>query len=375
MTHIRSLGALFTVLFLLVTATPSSAHSQKNSTELKDMAGQMLMVGFRGYCATEGSPIMRNIRERNLGGVIIFAHDVALKKPRRNIQSPQQLDRLTTGLRAAATIPLLIAIDQEGGRVQRLKPGNGFANTPSAQRIGASGDVRQAWRAGEQIGSMLSMVGFNLDFAPVVDVNENPRSPVIGAIGRSFSSNPNRVAAFAERFINGLHAHGVLSCIKHFPGHGSAGSDSHLGVTDVTRTWKPEELIPYRTLIEKNKPDMIMTAHIFNAKLDPKLPATLSKAVITGMLRDKLDWQGVVITDDLDMKAVSEQYGLSERIRLAIQAGADILLFGNNLEYDPDIAAKAIDTICNLVESGAVPEERIRESYERIMKLKKKIVK
>lgn len=377
MKHISSPCTVIATLLLIVMMVPATASplSRKDARQLERMAGQMLMIGFRGYDVNANSPIMLDIRKRHLGGVILFDYDVALHKPERNIKSPQQVARLTQTLRDAAEVPLLVAVDQEGGRVQRLKARYGFTQTPSAQAIGATGDTRQALLAGEKIGAMLRGAGFNLDFAPVVDVNENPASPAIGAIGRSFSYRPDRVAAFAGEFINGLHAHGVLSCIKHFPGHGSAGSDSHLGVTDVTDTWKPEELIPYRTLITQKRVDMIMTAHIFNAKLDPDHPATLSSRVIDGLLRKQLGWQGVVVTDDLNMKAISTQYGFRETIRLAIAAGADILLFGNNLSYDPHVVAKAVAVVRSLVEEGSVSMKRIRESYGRIMELKKNLIK
>lgn len=342
---------------------------QSRAADLDIMVGQMLLAGFRGYEVTEDSPIMRDIRDRHLGGVILFDYDVELGKAERNIKNPAQVLNLTNSLSRAAAIPLLISVDQEGGRVQRLKEKYGFRETPSAQELG-SGPNYNVYEAGRQVGRMLLESGFNLDFAPVADVNVNPDSPAIGKIGRSFSADPKRVAECDRLFLEGLKERGVVGCLKHFPGHGSAGADSHHGVTDVTETWSEKELIPYRELITDGTAKVVMTAHIFNANLDPQYPATLSKKIITELLRDELGFNGVVITDDMNMKAITSQFGQEEAIRLAIEAGADILLFGNNLSYDPDVIVKAHATIMDLVDEGRVSPERIAQSYARIMQLK-----
>ncbi len=192
-------------------------------------------------------------------------------------------------------------------------------------------------------------------------------------MGRSFSADPNRVAQCDEIFLTELKRQGVIGCLKHFPGHGSAGSDSHKGLTDVTNTWTEQELIPYRLLIKKGEPKVIMTAHIFNEKLDPKYPATLSKRIITGLLRKDLEFNGVVITDDMTMKAITSFYGQAEAIRLSIQAGADILLFGNNIDYDADVVPKAHAIIRKLVDDGVISKQRITQSYDRIMRLKSEL--
>lgn len=360
--HIRLLTLCVLVLFLL--ASPATA------ADLGTMVGQMLMAGFRGTEITADSPIARDIRDRHLGGVILFDYDVALDSPVRNIERPSQVIRLTAALQSFSPIPLFIGVDQEGGKVQRLKPARGFVGIPSAKRLGKKQDKLVRANA-SMIGATLAGAGFNLDFAPVVDVDINPDSPAIGRLERSFSSDPKRVARCAELFLEGLAGTGVIGCLKHFPGHGSAGSDSHLGLTDVTDTWQAKELLPYRELVAEGKARMIMTAHIVNRNLDPDHPATLSKKIITGILREGIGFDGVVVTDDMNMKAIAAHYGLEEAIRLAIEAGADILLFGNNLDYDPDIVIKAHAIIMELVEQGAIPAERIEQSHARIMRLKK----
>ena len=337
--------------------------------DLDVMIGQMLMAGFRGFTAPPDSRIARDIRDHHLGGVILFDFDVALDSPERNIQSPEQVTALNNALRSYAEIPLFIGVDQEGGKVQRLKKKYGFHETPSALAICSAGEFKVRMAA-YMVGSTCAANGFNLDFAPVADVNVNPDSPAIGKLERSFSDDPEKVARCAEIYMGELKRSGTLSCLKHFPGHGSAGTDSHEGLTDVTETWTKAELVPYRELIGKGLPTMIMTAHIFNARLDPDYPATLSKKVITGLLREDLGYDGVVVTDDMTMGAITEFYGRDEAIRLAVLAGADVLLFGNNLAYDEDIVPKAHAAIRKMVNDGTIPRQRIKESYARIMRLK-----
>ena len=181
----------------------------------------------------------------------------------------------------------------------------------------------------------LAAAGINHNLAPVVDINSNPANPVIGALGRSFSADPAVVIAQARAFIEAHHAHDVTTTLKHFPGHGSSQADSHLGLVDVSATWQRDELEPYRVLIGEGIVDTVMTAHVFNTQLDPTYPATLSKATITGILRDELGFDGVVITDDMNMQAITSQYGFEQAAVLAVQAGADLLAYGNNLVYDP----------------------------------------
>ena len=348
-------------------------QAEHNDPDLDTMIGQMLMVGFRGLSVDENASIVRDIRDRHLGSVILFDYDVSLHKPERNISSPEQVKQLVTELKKHAAIPLLVAVDQEGGRVARLKPQYGFPALPSAQELGDARDYERIEKMGELAGKTLGSVGINWDLAPVVDLNVNPLSPAIGKIGRSFSSDPNQVIIDAELFIIGLHEQGVLSCLKHFPGHGSAMADSHKGVTDVSKTWSPTELQPYRRFIREGVCDAVMTAHIFNSRLDDTYPATLSHKTITGLLRQTLGFGGVVLTDDMQMGAITNEYGLDQAITLAIQAGADILVFGNNLEYDPDIMTKAVTIITNLVTSGTISQDRISQSYGRIQSLKEKL--
>lgn len=361
-------------MLCLALAAPSFA--QETKAGLAEMAGQMLMVGFRGYDAPAKSRIARDIATGLVGGVVLFDYDVALDKPERNVRDAAQLRGLAARLQAHAEggPRLFIAVDQEGGRVSRLKPAHGFAALPSAQELGAADDLWLTRKVGEAAGEMLAEVGINLNLAPVVDVNVNPANPAIGKLGRSFGADPERVALQALSYMAGLHAKGVLTCLKHFPGHGSAWNDSHHGLPDVTGQWTERELVPFATIIASGNADMVMTGHLFNSRWDKEHPATLSGEVLSGLLRWELGWDGVIVTDDLQMRAVTDHYGLERTVELALLAGADILLFGNNLSFDPDIAAKVHAIILKLVEQGRIEPARLEESYYRIMALKRRLV-
>ena len=375
MNILRSLIATTLLLCLCTACARATPRASPPSPDIDTMIGQMLMVGFRGFDIHDTDVIARDIQDRHLGSVLLFDYDVARHSPERNITSPAQVKHLVTALQGYADIPLLVAIDQEGGRVARLKEKYGFPASQSAAQLGKHNNPAATQKAGAFTGKVLAEAGINWDLAPVVDVNTNPNCPVIGMLGRSFSSDPEIVAVQAAAFIEGLHSQGILSCLKHFPGHGNSRTDSHLGMTDVTATWSPEELIPYQRLIASGRCDAIMTAHIFNARLDPDFPATLSPKVLTGILRNQLGFTGVVLTDDMQMGAITDHYGFEQSITRAIKAGADILVFGNNLHYDPDITRKVSTTIKNLVANGTLSRARIRTSYDRIMRLKAKLEK
>lgn len=361
-------GVACTVLLTMLPG-PLLAAEQ---TLLRDMIGQMLLVGFRGTAVDGDSPILRDIREHNLGGVILFDRDVQLQSAERNIQSPEQVRALTASLQASARVPLFVAVDQEGGKVARFQPGDGFPAYPSAAELGR-GTPDATRRTALGMGRMLRELGVNLNFAPVLDVNVYPASPAIGRLGRSFSADPQAVAAHGAAFADGLNDAGIVAVFKHFPGHGSARADSHKGVTDISATWSERELSPYRSALGRPGQRMVMTGHLFHAGLDPAFPATLSPSVINGLLRGRLGYDGVVVTDDLQMDAIAAEYTLEEVVLRAIGAGADILLFGNNLEYDPAIVAKVQAVIVRAVEDGTLSRARLEASWRRILKLKQQM--
>jgi beta-N-acetylhexosaminidase len=340
---------------------------------LREKVGQLLMVGFRGLEAGPRSPVIHDIRSGCVGGVVLFDHDVLLGSDRRNIRSPLQVRRLIHTLQEAATVPLLVAVDQEGGKVARLKKKHGFPGTVSAQFLGKNDDPDLTRRCAAATAAVLAKAGFNLNFAPLVDLNLNPANPVIGRFERSYSADAAVVVRHALAVIEAQREHGIISCLKHFPGHGSSRQDSHLGFTDVSETWKPAELEPYRRLIAAGMADTVMTAHVFNRHLDPEFPATLSAAIIGGLLRRELGFAGVVISDDLDMKAISAGYDRETALQLALNAGNDILLIANNLRYQRHAAVRICDAVLGLVASGRVSKARIDEACGRILELKAKM--
>ena len=336
--------------------------------------GQMLMVGFRGTDLKEGDPFLQSVRDLHLGGVVLFDRDVPTRSPVRNIVSPQQVQELTAQLQAVAEVPLLIAIDQEGGQIARLKARHGFSATPSQAQLGRWDDQERTRSSAREVGELLASLGINLNFAPVLDLAVNPDNPIIAALERSYGAEPDRVERHARWTIQEFHRAGVLSAVKHFPGHGASKEDSHLGLPDVTHLWSETELEPFNALLSEQLPDLVMMAHLYSAQWDETYPATLSDAVITGMLRQQLGFEGVVVSDDMKMGAIAQNYSLEESIELAVKAGVDILLFGNNSSsYDPQIAQKAVNILRDLVESGTLSRDRIEQSYQRISNLKKKL--
>lgn len=368
---------LFTLLLLYLTCPRQPLSAQPASEALPDSLdikiGQMLMIGFRGLRIDAQSPIVRDIKKRHIGGVILFDYDVPSHSPVRNIRSAQQVRRLTGDLQRFASTPLFVAIDQEGGKVSRLKPKFGFPPTVTQEYLGKLDNPDSTRFYANRTAAQLEKLGINLDFAPDVDLNINPRNPIIGALGRSYSAEPDVVIRNAALTIRAFHRHRILSVIKHFPGHGSSQNDSHLGVVDVTQTWRHQELKPFEALIDSQLVDMVMTAHIFNARLDSSYPATLSRPVITGLLRDSLDYRGVVVSDDLQMGAIRSEYGLEATIQHVLDAGVDILLFANNSVFDEDIASRAFNIIHRLVACGRISPERIDRSYQKILRLKKRL--
>ncbi len=351
----------FLLLFLLLNFSTLSAYN--DDEVLKQMIARMVVIGFDETRVDENATIVKEIQKYNLGGVILFDRFYKDRTKTKNIASPKQLKKLTSTLQSFANKPLLIALDQEGGKVARLKPKYGFLEIPSAKSMSYL-DPKDAKNIYALQAKMLKDNGINCDFAPVVDLEVNPKNTVIAGLKRSYGATPQKVLKYAEIFIDTLEDEGVIPVLKHFPGHGSSLGDSHKGFVDVSDTWSTQELEPYKQLIAHNKVQMIMTAHVFNAKIDPKYPATLSYKTNTKLLREQMGYTGVIISDDMQMKAISKHYPLKEAVTLAINAGVDMLLFGNQLEsQDTD---ELIDLILKQVKNGAISLKRIEESNRRI---------
>ncbi len=329
----------------------------------------MILVGINDRKVLEqGDLLKKEIEEGKTGGIILFEKNIAPE------QSKEKLKKLIADMQAGAKVPLFMSIDEEGGKVHRLKEKYGFVKMPPAAYLGNFKNTDSTFWYTRQLAAVMAEVGFNINFAPDVDVALNPNNPVIVKAGRSYSDDPKTVAAHAAASISAHHSYGVKTALKHFPGHGSSMTDSHYGITDVTRLWKESELIPYEEIIRTGRIDAIMTAHIVNCKLDTScLPATLSRPIVTDLLRGKLGFDGVVFSDDMQMYAISKHYGLENAIRQSILAGVDVVVFGNNVNLSDRITASEIHAIITkMVEKGEISKSRIDESFNRIMALKRK---
>lgn len=336
--------------------------------------GQMVMIGFRGTVANPDSPIIKVIRDHHLGGVWLTDNESPMGHTLGNIRSPAQLKKLMSDLQSAARLPLLIAIDAEGGQVIRLKEKYGFPKTHSASYLGQKNDLDLTFRQSQQMAQVLKEAGINFNFAPVLDLNRNPQNPALSKKERCYSAEAGIVLRHARKVIEAHHELGILCCLKHFPGHGSSAQDTHEGMVDVSESWQEDELIPYQGLIRLGLADGILTAHIFNRNFDPEYPATLSEKIISNLLRKQLRYQGLVFTDDMNMGAIQHHYSYKQAVELAIKAGVDIILQSNVQNYQEDIAQKIIAIIKELVKTGRVKEERIEDSFQRIRQVKNKLL-
>ncbi|CAA6815396.1 MAG: Beta-hexosaminidase (EC [uncultured Sulfurovum sp.] len=342
---------------------------------LDEKIGSMLMVGFMGTSAPQNSQICQDIAKYNLAGVILFDMNPVNHKQAKNIATKYQLSKLTQELQACSKDgKLLISVDQEGGKVQRLKSKYGFyGKFPKASDVIKLSDT-QVKNHYENMGAELASVGINYNLAPDVDLAINKRNHVIYKLGRSFGSDPKQVVKYASIFMDAMHSNGVLTSLKHFPGHGSSLGDTHKGFVDVTNLWQEIELEPYRLLAQTHTIDTVMVAHVFNKRLDSKYPATLSNKIINGKLRGEFGFNGVVITDDLQMGAINKKYGLKNTLKLAINAGNDILLFGNQLSVKSMIKTSSlVNMVKQMIKNGDVSLNDIEASNQRLDNLKAKL--
>lgn len=339
-------------------------NGEFSELELKQMIGKMLIIGFDTMNICEDDDIRKCIKDYNLGGVVLFDKFYYNREKAKNIQNPKQLKDLTSQLQNISKNKLLISIDQEGGKIARLKVKDGFNITISAKDLVSLGK-KKAKENYITLSQELQELGINCNFAPLVDLSLNKDSEVIYKLDRSYGDNPNEVIEYAKIFMNELKNHKIISCLKHFPGHGSALGDSHEGFVDVSDSWSEIELEPYIKLLNKTK--MIMTAHVFNKNIDDKYPATLSYKTNTLLLREQIGYDGVVLSDDLQMKAIESQYTKKEAIKLSINSGIDMIMYCNQLSND-----NVLDTInltYELIKDGDIKLERIVQANKRIKKL------
>lgn len=323
--------------------------------------GQLFMIGFDG--TTVPAETQSLFRWNKAGGAILF---------RRNIESLEQVVALNAALceLGSPEMPMLIGVDQEGGRVARLR--DICTPIPSMRSLGtASQDENDLpYRIGALMARELSVLGFHLDFAPVVDVDTNPDNPVIGE--RSFGRDAHHVARSGAQFIRGMQQAGVAASAKHFPGHGDTDTDSHLALPRVPHNverLESIELVPFKAAIDVGVAT-IMTAHVVIPELDATLPATLSKSILTGILREKLGYQGVIVSDDLEMAAVADHWPIEELVRLGLRAGVDLFL----VCHDAEKQARAIESAHRCMEEGVVSKSQIEASLKRVQEMKHRFV-
>ena len=347
---------------------------------LEERAARMIIVGMPGVELTPRSTIINDITKRKIGGVILFESNVVSAAEKKlspeqlaKINFKERLTKLCTDIRELADYPIIISIDQEGGLVNRLKERYGFVPSVTQQYLGEQDDEFTTRRYARSTAEQLYELGINTNFAPCVDVNINPECPVIGRNGRSFSQDTTKVVKHASYVIEEHHKKGVITAIKHFPGHGSSLKDTHLGISDVTETWQDSELMPYKKLLVNAKEvnSMVMVSHVFNGQIDKKYPATLSYKTVTELLRKKIGWNGVVVTDDMHMKAITDHYTDVEAVTLTINAGVDMLIYSSSLNSKKNeyVTETIIDIIVSQVKKGLISENRISESYDRISRL------
>lgn len=333
------------------------------AADLNEMIGQMIIVGFVGdNVKSKGfKEVLKQVENNEISGVIFFED---------NIKNKEEFLKMTSALKnSKAKYPPFIAIDMEGGYVQRMNENNGFKNFKSAKQISKLTED-EAYKEYFEMAKMLKEANINLNFAPCVDLAVNKES-IIEQKERSYSNDPKVVVKYAKQFIKAHEKNNIITSIKHFPGHGSPTGDTHLGFVDATKTYSDNELYPYLYLADVSPLQTVMISHLYNKNIDKKYPASLSYQTIEKFLRVQTNFDGVIITDDLDMGAIRKNYDLYEIVSLSINAGENILLFSNRFEHDKKLVDKINLAIKRGLVDGYILSDNLVNSYERIIKLKK----
>lgn len=326
-----------------------------NIDQAKDLLGELFIMGFNGQEVSDETAAF--LTQAKIGGVILFGP---------NYENPEQVAELINEVQdcRVGDLPLWISVDHEGGKVQRFR--NGFTRIPEAGILAKNNSPKLLFELSEKISAELKAVGVNVNFAPVADINSNPKNPVIG--NRAYGENEEMVSKMVSAFVRGHLTQGVQPCVKHFPGHGDTTMDSHFAlpkVIDTLDALRERELRPF-TKAFKSGCRWVMTAHLLNANLDPDKPATLSKKTLDGILRDELRYTGLVVSDDMEMKAITAHFGAEEAPRLAIEAGCDLLI------YRTEAATRhAYTSLLKALDDGTLNPERVIESAEHSLEMKK----
>lgn len=338
------------------------AASPSRAAEVAVMVGQLLVVGLPGHSAAAPSAqlLAQQLAEGKVGGSVLLRHNV---KDRDSLLGLTQLF-------VRANPMVLNAVDQEGGMVQRLSRDIGFSRVPRAQWVARHLSAHQARELYFEAGEEMRRAGFNLNLAPSVDWHD-PDNPVIGRYGRSFGNKAAEIEAYAGSFVAGMERAGLASTLKHFPGHGTSSGDSHNGFVDISGTWGERELKPFRALAERAQ--LVMGGHLIHpAFSDGGVPITFSRKALQSVLRKKLRFNGVIITDDLDMGAIRNNYSLEDAVVRSLQAGNDLLLMSNSLSYDPQLPDKVALWVLRAIEERRLPARVLATAYTRVMRLKQR---
>jgi beta-N-acetylhexosaminidase len=352
--------ALACLTVLVFASSAAQAQVSRNS-----MIGQMLMMGFPGSSAQGAWPrrLAAQIRRGQVGGVVMLGY---------NFKSRQGVTGLTGLFRqAAGARKLFLALDMEGGAVQRLGRKLGYPAVPSARSIARTQTPQQAARTYGKLARISRDAGFNMNLGPVVDLLITPNNPVIGRWNRSYGADPTKVTAYARAFVTAHRALGIVTVLKHFPGHGSSRTDSHDGFVDITRTWQQKELTPFARLIASGHATAIMPGHLIHQKIaGGSVPVSISRRAITGLLRGRLKFRGLVISDDLQMSAIAKNFSYQAAVIRAVNAGVDMLMISNSRKPDQDLPARTIAIISKAIDQGRISPATVKAAYRRIMRAK-----
>lgn len=360
---------IYIISVILFISSAKEVYSESQYDSLKIKISQMLIFGIGdAQKVLEEDSLLEAYSNTHLGGIILFEKNISKKRSKNHLKA------LIDEIQSVSKIPSFVAIDEEGGKVNRLKPMYGFHVTRSAKYLGEINNLDSTYFYAKKTSDLLKEIGVNVNFAPVVDLALNTSNFIYNA-ERSFGKDSDRVFFHARNVVNAHRENDIVTVLKHFPGHGSSTTDTHKEFTDVSSSWIVEELFPYHKMMIEDKVDAIMTSHVVNSKIDDSmLPATLSERSINKLLRGFMDYKGVVFSDDMQMGAITKNFGLKESIIYAINAGVDVLIFSNNQLYkDQVIPDEVISIIEDGVRNGEISLLSINESFKRIHNLKKKI--
>lgn len=360
---------IYIISVILFISSAKEVYSESQYDSLKIKISQMLIFGIGdAQKVLEEDSLLEAYSNTHLGGIILFEKNISKKRSKNHLKA------LIDEIQSVSKIPSFVAIDEEGGKVNRLKPMYGFHVTRSAKYLGEINNLDSTYFYAKKTSDLLKEIGVNVNFAPVVDLALNTSNFIYNA-ERSFGKDSDRVFFHARNVVNAHRENDIVTVLKHFPGHGSSTTDTHKEFTDVSSSWIVEELFPYHKMMIEDKVDAIMTSHVVNSKIDDSmLPATLSERSINKLLRGFMDYKGVVFSDDMQMGAITKNFGLKESIIYAINAGVDILIFSNNQLYKDQVKPdEVISIIEDGVRNGEISLLSINESFKRIHNLKKKI--